>query len=62
MLRRALTILPLVLAASGCAEFSYFRDGAATALATPGTAPLRACPSITAPTGGCYNDERGLIV
>jgi curli production assembly/transport component CsgG len=40
MLRRALAILPLVLAASGCTEFSYFRDGAATALATPGTGLL----------------------
>ena len=40
MPRRALAILPLVLAASGCAEFSYFRDGAATALATPGTGLL----------------------
>ncbi len=40
MLRRALAILPLVLAAPGCAEFSYFRDGAATALATPGTGLL----------------------
>jgi curli production assembly/transport component CsgG len=40
MPRRALAILPLVLAASGCAEFSYFRGGAATALATPGTGLL----------------------
>ena len=38
--RSALATLLLSLGAPGCAEFSYFREGAATAIATPGTGLL----------------------
>ncbi len=40
----------------------WIRPSAHTKQRRTHKAPLRACPSITAPTGGGHHDERGLIV